>query len=266
LALVFLHEQEKIVFRDVKPENILISCNDEAKLTDFGLAKVVTSAERMTMCGTMGFLPPEVTAAGAAMSISDMVHGGSSSPDGSDASGSDASELTVGMPGRPAARLRSKGSGGSRSPFKIDTYALGVTMQLTLLGEDGGRKRSVNKKGSMLLPLHITEAENMEMLAQLRENGRLSGEAYDLLVDHLLCFDQRKRKRLSDPRVQGHAFFLRELGCNTLQEFLLERGKGSCSSGETSLMQRVVSSVSTGVVDSLRPAMRRSVLERRGVR
>lgn len=64
----------------------------------------------------------------------------------------------------------SDASGRRRSsPFKIDTYALGVTLQLTLLGEDGGRKRDIQKKGPMMLPLHHTEDENTAMLAQLRD-------------------------------------------------------------------------------------------------
>jgi len=65
LALKHLHLNDGIVYRDMKPENILISHLDEAKLTDFGLAKVVNSAERMTMCGTRGFVPPELLKASA---------------------------------------------------------------------------------------------------------------------------------------------------------------------------------------------------------
>ncbi|CAE7721025.1 pka1, partial [Symbiodinium necroappetens] len=80
LALAYLHEN-KIVYRDVKPENILVSTLNEAKLTDFGLAKVVTSAERMTMCGTMGFLSPELTGVGAVLSTASLMS--------SDASGVD---------------------------------------------------------------------------------------------------------------------------------------------------------------------------------
>ena len=60
LAITFLHKK-KIIYRDVKPENILISESDEAKLTDFGLAREVGPSDRMSVAGTAGFLAPELT-------------------------------------------------------------------------------------------------------------------------------------------------------------------------------------------------------------
>ncbi|CAL1137869.1 unnamed protein product [Cladocopium goreaui] len=41
LALVHLHEEYGIIYRDVKPKNVLLSAYDEAKLADFGLALYV---------------------------------------------------------------------------------------------------------------------------------------------------------------------------------------------------------------------------------
>lgn len=40
LALEFLHSK-KIVYRDLKPENLLLDHNGHIKVTDFGFAKVV---------------------------------------------------------------------------------------------------------------------------------------------------------------------------------------------------------------------------------
>jgi len=205
LALAHLHRNEKIVFRDVKPENILISARDEAKLTDFGLAKVVTSAERMTMCGTMGFLPPELLSSAGSFVNSSLI--GASS---------------VREPG--ATTLSGRGSGSAHprfNPFKTDTYSFGVTLQVALLGEDGARRRTVRRKGPMMLPLHLSESENAELLAQLRDNSRLSPEAHALLVEKLLPHNPVRRAMLADCEVLNHQFFLKELDCTDLAGHLL---------------------------------------------
>lgn len=193
LALAYLHEN-KIVYRDVKPENILVSTLNEAKLTDFGLAKVVTSAERMTMCGTMGFLSPELTGVGAVLSTASLMS--------SDASGVDSEVF---------------------NPFKTDAYSFGVTMQVTLLGEDGARKKTVKRKGPMMLPLHLSETENAELLQQLREAGRLCPEGENLLVEKLLPFSQPRRAELTDPEVKNHPFFCKYLKCQDVEDFLLSQ-------------------------------------------
>jgi len=253
LALSFLHTQEQIVFRDVKPENILISTRDEAKLTDFGLAKVVTSAERMTLAGTMGFLPPEVTSIQSDEPNSSEEILSLTRPD--DGEGGTSTHFS----GRGAVR-RTTSSVGFRSPFKVDTYAFGVTLQLCLLGEDGGRRRDVPKKGPMLLPLHISEEENGEILASLRDNGRLSPHAYDLLVSNLLCRDQHARRLLSDSKVQDHPFFLVELACTDTAECLLE---GTGSSPSTSVMHRFSRAGSRSMIGVRTPdASRRNVVDR----
>jgi eukaryotic-like serine/threonine-protein kinase len=61
-VLSYLHtrEPELIVFRDMKPSNVMVSADERITLIDFGIARVLTSLERKgTMIGTEGYSPPE---------------------------------------------------------------------------------------------------------------------------------------------------------------------------------------------------------------
>jgi serine/threonine protein kinase len=60
LALDYLHSQG-IIYRDLKPENILLDGDGHIKLTDFGLAKDLSQADKTgTFCGTTEYLAPEI--------------------------------------------------------------------------------------------------------------------------------------------------------------------------------------------------------------
>ena len=60
LALKHLHDNN-IIFRDNKPENILIDIKGNIKLIDFGLARDITKTNlASTLCGTSEYIPPEV--------------------------------------------------------------------------------------------------------------------------------------------------------------------------------------------------------------
>jgi len=61
LIFQFLHKN-KIVYRDLKPENLLINRDGYLKLTDFGFAKRLDKHPRRTwtLCGTPEYIAPEI--------------------------------------------------------------------------------------------------------------------------------------------------------------------------------------------------------------
>lgn len=194
LALVHVHENLGIIYRDVKPENILLSAADEAKLADFGLAVYVGTSKnkRLSVAGTAGFLAPE------------LVYGTGEDDETND----------------------------QLNPFKTDAFSFGVTLEVMLLGEDCANIQVLDDS-KWMLPRYSTEEESMASLRGHRDSGRLQREAWDLL-SNLVRYRPSGRKRLQDDFVRRHDFFLNNLQFEALEMLLTPTDNAGSAGGARS--------------------------------
>lgn len=59
LEYLHTHKPEPIIFRDIKPQNLMVNQQNHIVMVDFGIAKIFTSSQKGTMIGTEGYSPPE---------------------------------------------------------------------------------------------------------------------------------------------------------------------------------------------------------------
>ncbi|MFN3741718.1 MAG: PQQ-binding-like beta-propeller repeat protein [Anaerolineales bacterium] len=59
LAYLHNHKPEPIIFRDMKPSNVMINLSGDVVLVDFGIARTFQVGQKGTMIGTEGYSPPE---------------------------------------------------------------------------------------------------------------------------------------------------------------------------------------------------------------
>lgn len=58
--LNYLHTQNPpVIYRDIKPSNIMVTDDDKVTLIDFGIAKIFENTSKGTLIGTPGYSPPE---------------------------------------------------------------------------------------------------------------------------------------------------------------------------------------------------------------
>jgi hypothetical protein len=76
-ALLYLHQdwEQCVVHRDIKPSNVVLDASFNAKLGDFGLARLVDhdrESHTTALAGTMGYMDPECMVTGTACAVSDV--------------------------------------------------------------------------------------------------------------------------------------------------------------------------------------------------
>ncbi|MBT3337620.1 MAG: serine/threonine-protein kinase [Anaerolineae bacterium] len=59
LNFLHTHKPDQIIFRDMKPSNVMLDSRGHIMLVDFGIAKQFQTGQKGTMIGTEGYSPPE---------------------------------------------------------------------------------------------------------------------------------------------------------------------------------------------------------------
>lgn len=60
LGLEYLHSKN-VVYRDIKPENILLDIDGHIRIADFGLSKIIPKRQKSySFCGSPEYMSPEM--------------------------------------------------------------------------------------------------------------------------------------------------------------------------------------------------------------
>lgn len=59
LSFLHSHKPDPLIFRDMKPSNVMVNQQEHIILVDFGIAKTFQVGQKGTMIGTEGYSPPE---------------------------------------------------------------------------------------------------------------------------------------------------------------------------------------------------------------
>lgn len=160
-GLAYLHSgcDQKIIHCDVKPENILLHDNFQAKISDFGLSKLLTpeqSSRFTTMRGTRGYLAPEWLTSSAISDKTDV--------------------YSFGMV------LLELVSGRKNCSFRTQTHSIG--------DNNTSGNSSSSGIGLVYFPLFALEMHEQRRyieLADPRLEGRVSSDEVEKLVRLALC-------------------------------------------------------------------------------
>ncbi|KAI5668739.1 hypothetical protein M9H77_18592 [Catharanthus roseus] len=216
-GLAYLHSgcEHKIIHCDIKPENILLHDQFQAKLSDFGLSKLLSpeqSSHFTTMRGTRGYLAPEWLTSSAISEKTDV--------------------YSFGMV------LLEIVSGRKNCPSRSRSHSLDDSSSA------GGCSSSSSTQGLVYFPLFALEMHEQKRyleLADPRLEGRVTFDEVEKFVRVALCCVHEEPSRrpnmatvigmlegeipLSDPRLES-LHFLRFYGHRFAEASTIEESRG----------------------------------------